>query len=74
MDQEPRGGSHYAHATHALPSGERKVEAMGGLGKRWVRWMHKQGMKYLVIPSTVLASVWVKWIVGLGSYSGQSHS
>ncbi|KAI0917254.1 hypothetical protein AcW1_010352 [Taiwanofungus camphoratus] len=71
MDQEPRGGSHYAHATHALPSGERKVEAMGGLGKRWVRWMHKQGMKYLVIPSTVLASVWVKWIVGLGSYSGQ---
>ncbi|EMD39848.1 glycosyltransferase family 57 protein [Gelatoporia subvermispora B] len=43
----------------------------GGMGKRWVRWMHKQGLKRFVVLSSVLAAVWVKWAVGLGSYSGQ---
>ncbi|KZT73712.1 glycosyltransferase family 57 protein [Daedalea quercina L-15889] len=46
-------------------------EHAGGMGKRWVRWMHKHGMKHWVVPCAVLASVWVKWSIGLGSYSGQ---
>ncbi|KAH9936376.1 ALG6, ALG8 glycosyltransferase family-domain-containing protein [Fomitopsis serialis] len=42
------------------------------MGRRWVRWMHKQGLKRWVVPCAVLASVWVKWSIGLGSYSGQT--
>ncbi|EIW59448.1 glucosyltransferase [Trametes versicolor FP-101664 SS1] len=33
--------------------------------------MHHENMKAWIIPSLILASVWVKWAVGLGSYSGQ---
>ncbi|RPD62340.1 glucosyltransferase [Lentinus tigrinus ALCF2SS1-7] len=33
--------------------------------------MHQENMKAWVVPSLVLASIWVKWAVGLGSYSGQ---
>ncbi|KAI0333646.1 glucosyltransferase [Cubamyces sp. BRFM 1775] len=32
--------------------------------------MHHENMKAWVVPSLVLASLWVKWAVGLGSYSG----
>ncbi|KZT09122.1 glycosyltransferase family 57 protein [Laetiporus sulphureus 93-53] len=42
-----------------------------GMGRRWVRWMHKHGAKRWVVPCAVLMSVWIKWAVGLGSYSGQ---
>ncbi|TDL22242.1 hypothetical protein BD410DRAFT_272741 [Rickenella mellea] len=45
-------------------------EREGGAGKRWIRWMHKHGMKHWVVPCTILASVCVKWSTGLGSYSG----
>lgn len=49
---------------------------MDSMGRRWVRWMHKHGLKRWVVPCAVLASVWVKWSIGLGSYSGQlvAHS
>ena len=56
----------HAHA-HGKPDGEHA----GGMGRRWVRWMHKHGLKRWVVPCAVLASVWVKWSIGLGSYSGQ---
>jgi alpha-1,3-glucosyltransferase len=42
-----------------------------GMGKRWIRWMHKQGMKQWVVPSAIIASAWIKWGIGLGSYSGR---
>jgi alpha-1,3-glucosyltransferase len=42
-----------------------------GMGKRWIRWMHKQGMKQWVIPWVILASGCAKWCIGLGSYSGR---
>ena len=42
-----------------------------GMGKRWIRWMHKQGMKQWVVPSAIIASTWIKWGIGLGSYSGR---
>ncbi|KAI0057837.1 hypothetical protein BV25DRAFT_1892293 [Artomyces pyxidatus] len=48
------------------------VEERGGMGKRWVRWMFKNGMREWVVPSALLASALVKWCTGLGSYSGQS--
>jgi alpha-1,3-glucosyltransferase len=40
------------------------------MGKRWVRWMHKTGMKGWVVPTAILGSTLVKWCVGLGPYSG----
>lgn len=43
-----------------------------GSGKRWVRWMHKHGMKQWVVPGAIVASIWVRWCMGLGSYSGES--
>ncbi|KAI0670836.1 glucosyltransferase [Trametes maxima] len=33
--------------------------------------MHHENMKVWVVPCLVLAAVWTKWAVGLGSYSGQ---
>jgi len=43
-----------------------------GMGLRWIRWMHRQGMKQWVVPGAVIASIWVRWSIGLGSYSGKS--
>jgi alpha-1,3-glucosyltransferase len=42
-----------------------------GLGKRWIRWMHGHGMKQWVVPSAIIASIWIRWGIGLGSYSGK---
>ncbi|TFK52429.1 glucosyltransferase, partial [Heliocybe sulcata] len=33
--------------------------------------MHKQGLRRWVVPLMVVGTVWVKWCIGLGSYSGQ---
>jgi alpha-1,3-glucosyltransferase len=41
-----------------------------GSGRRWLRWMHKNGVKHWVVPCTLLASVLVRWCMGLASYSG----
>jgi len=43
-----------------------------GFGRRWLRWMHKNGVKHWVVPCTLLASALVRWCVGLSSYSGMS--
>jgi alpha-1,3-glucosyltransferase len=50
---------------------QKEREEDASMGKRWVRWMHKSGMKPLVAPAAIGASIWVKWCIGLGSYSGQ---
>lgn len=42
------------------------------MGKRWVRWMHKNGMKQLVVPAAIAGSLWIRWAIGLASYSGMS--
>lgn len=41
------------------------------MARRWVRWMHKHGIKNYVIPAAVLGAALIKWCIGLGSYSGQ---
>jgi len=41
-----------------------------GFGRRWLRWMHRNGVKHWVVPCTLLASVLVRWYIGLGPYSG----
>jgi hypothetical protein len=47
-------------------------ETNRGMGLRWIWWMHRQGMKEWVVPSAVAGSIWIKWCIGLGSYSGMS--
>ena len=56
---------------HTRLKGESGHEVHGA-GKRWIRWMHKHGMKHWVVPVAILASAWIRWCIGLGSYSGQS--
>jgi alpha-1,3-glucosyltransferase len=46
------------------------LELEQGLGRRWLRWMHKNGVKHWVVPCTLTASALVRWSIGLGSYSG----
>lgn len=41
-------------------------------GRRWVRWMHRKGIRQWTLPITLVAVTLVKLALGLGSYSGQS--
>ncbi|KAL1950330.1 hypothetical protein VTO73DRAFT_5454 [Trametes versicolor] len=67
--QDGRGTatSHSTLASHKA----RNPDDEGGLAKRLLRWMHHENMKAWIAPCLILASIWVKWAVGLGSYSGQ---
>ncbi|OCB89872.1 glucosyltransferase [Sanghuangporus baumii] len=48
--------------------GEDGVDA--GMGRRWIRWMHRNRMREGVLPCSIGAALWIKWCVGLGGYSG----
>lgn len=50
---------------------DKRASNEGSMSRRWVRWMHKQGMKHWVLPSVILISTWIKWSIGLGTYSGE---
>ena len=55
----------------ARTSSDKVHEAEGtAMGRRWIRWMHKRGIKEWVIPGVIAASTLVKFAIGLGSYSG----
>lgn len=76
----PLGSRHsFLRRTHTTTFSALMEEAEGekpidedtrGWGRKWVRWMHRNHMRVWVIPITLLAAVWVKWVVGLGGYSG----
>jgi len=52
-------------------SGDKVHEDEGtAMGRRWIRWMHKRGIKEWVVPGVIAASTLVKFAIGLGSYSG----
>ena len=40
------------------------------MGRRWIRWMHKRGMKEMVVPGVIAVSVLVRLVMGLAPYSG----
>lgn len=69
-------GRHYRYASFgsAMGAGEGPGaplrEEEQGFGRRWLRWMHKNGVKHWVVPCTLIASALVRWCIGLGSYSG----
>ena len=43
----------------------------GGFARRWIRWMHKEGIKQWILPCLLLTTTWTKWAIGLGGYSGR---
>ncbi|KAJ3976924.1 glycosyltransferase family 57 protein [Lentinula raphanica] len=43
-----------------------------GMGRRWIRWSHKRGMRTSLVVLIFLASVFLKLCLGVGSYSGQN--
>ena len=49
---------------HATEPGE------STMGRRWIRWMHRRGLKQWIIPGILSVSTIVKFAIGLGSYSG----
>ena len=66
-EHEPQGA-----VVDARTSSDKLHEAEGtAMGRRWIRWMHKRGIKEWVIPGVIAASTLVKFAIGLGSYSGR---
>jgi alpha-1,3-glucosyltransferase len=64
--------SSFASFSTVMEAGMSMAEQEQGFGRRWLRWMHKSGVKHWVVPCALLASALVRWCVGLGSYSGTS--
>jgi hypothetical protein len=60
----------FSSVMEAGPGKEAPLQEEQGFGRRWLRWMYKNGVKHWVVPCTLLASVLVRWCIGLGSYSG----
>src|SRR5690606_24675600 len=44
------------------------------MGRRWIRWMHKRGLRNWVIPSAIVFATLLKLCLGLSSYSGALSS
>ena len=44
----------------------------GEFARRWIKWMHKEGIRHWILPCVLLTSTWIKWTIGLGSYSGRT--
>ena len=66
----PRGHHSYSSFGAIMETEETLLQEQG-LGRRWLRWMHKNGLKHWVVPCTLLAAAVVRWCVGLGPYSGK---
>ncbi|KAI0365736.1 hypothetical protein BV20DRAFT_972820 [Pilatotrama ljubarskyi] len=69
--QDSRRGALASHPSITFHAQQERKPEDEGMAKRLVRWMHRENMKSWVAPCLILVSVWVKWAVGLGSYSGQ---
>ncbi|KAI0250725.1 ALG6, ALG8 glycosyltransferase family-domain-containing protein [Lactifluus subvellereus] len=67
----PRTPHSYSSFSAVMEAEKETLLQEQGFGRRWLRWMHKNGVKHWVVPCTLLASALVRLCVGLGSYSGQ---
>ena len=47
------------------------AEREGEFARRWIGWMHKEGIKHWILPCVLLTATWIKWAISLGSYSGR---
>ncbi|KAF8333559.1 glucosyltransferase [Cantharellus anzutake] len=44
---------------------------MDSMARRWIRWLAKGRSKTWASPSILLLSILIRWLVGLGGYSGE---
>lgn len=70
------GSGRMGHSTALMrlvadPHVKERVGWEGGFARRWIKWMHKGGIKQWILPCVLLTTTWVKWATGLGSYSGR---
>ncbi|KAJ7069714.1 glycosyltransferase family 57 protein [Mycena amicta] len=82
QSQHVKGATHLSTSTipEEIPP-EREREHEHAMARRWVRWMHKRGVKAWLVPCVLLASTCVKFAVGLGQatppmfgdYEAQRH-
>ena len=63
---------HYSRRHHR--HGPDAVSAEDSMGKAWIRWMHKRGIKAWIMPLLMLISTLLKFCIGLGTYSGMSFA
>lgn len=68
--QDGQRGSPALHSSVLDAQKAHKVDEEDGAAKRLLRWMHHENMRAWIAPCLILASIWVKWAVGLASYSG----
>jgi hypothetical protein len=64
------GGSFLSTQRHRLRLSTLNAARMDSPSRRWVRWMAQVRMKDSIIPAIVFSSLLVRWLVGLGGYSG----
>ncbi|KAH9846376.1 ALG6, ALG8 glycosyltransferase family-domain-containing protein [Lenzites betulinus] len=69
--QDGQRGSPALHSSVLDAQKAHKVDEEDGAAKRLLRWMHHENMRAWIAPCLILASIWVKWAVGLASYSGR---
>ena len=55
---------------HAKSRAESQINDNVGMGRRWIKWMHRNRMQDRVLVCSVAAALWLKWCVGLSGYSG----
>ncbi|KAH7915868.1 glycosyltransferase family 57 protein [Hygrophoropsis aurantiaca] len=72
LEQEKLSRGIPASVSYAKDREEPIEDSKSGGARRWVRWMHRHGLKVWVVPSAIVASIWVKWCIGLGTYSGHA--
>jgi len=68
-----RDNGEYEYGSPRVAAGGSKIYAEleePAMGRRWIRWMHRRGLKHCVIPGILGASIIVKLMIGLGPYSG----
>ena len=76
LAERTRGGvgSSTGHsATFTRPMVHRHAKERG-FARGWIRWMHKEGIKHWILPCVLLTTSWIKWAIGLGSYSGKTSN
>ncbi|KAF8645218.1 hypothetical protein AX16_008045 [Volvariella volvacea WC 439] len=67
----PRHDSISSSKAGSVAKVQTQPDGDGSMGRRWVKWLHKRGIKQWAIPGIIAASTLVKLCMSMGSYSGR---
>lgn len=70
LAESARPGSLSRSRKHGSRTGKTKPKPTESLARRFVRWMDRSNMTSYITPTILLITIFIKWAVGLGSYSG----